>query len=491
MLVALLALAVLSSGASPASPSAACPRPWPACPRRWASRSPRPSGPSPTSRRAPRAPASEAPAASPCPTSPPLPRHLRRGGRGLQGPDLAGAGGHRQDRVRPRPLLGPGGAQRREPFRLLRRPDAVQHPQRPAQHLGRLGHGRGRRRLQPGPRRPGGRPQAVRRRPLARQAHPPGPLPERARQRRLHVALKRYNNACWYVHEVVTLAGRYTSSSPPVAPSKDRSCAPWSATGASPPRQPRLRLNGPGLGQARPAGAVAAGGDRRAPHHPARPAQPLKFVKGTTRVSNHTVWRAVDIDIVDGRPVSRSSRAARSWWCGWTGWRARCGPRRSARRGRSATAPTSPTRATRATCTWATGSRPREWCTTAASSGRGQDPVDLGVAVGQGHEPGLEGARGQVDAALQHGVEEAGIGGGVLAAGGVVVAHLVGGQEDAEQVAGALRAPGAGRLEGVGQPVAEGDRQAVQVPVGVVVEQRQGGQAGRGGQRVPGQVPAW
>jgi hypothetical protein len=37
----------------------------------------------------------------------------------------------------------------------------------------------------------------------------------------LHVAVKRYNNACWYVHEVVTLAGRYTSSAPPPAPSKD------------------------------------------------------------------------------------------------------------------------------------------------------------------------------------------------------------------------------------------------------------------------------
>src|SRR4029453_12899747 len=37
----------------------------------------------------------------------------------------------------------------------------------------------------------------------------------------LHVAVKRYNNACWYVPEGVTLAGRYTSTAPPVAPSKD------------------------------------------------------------------------------------------------------------------------------------------------------------------------------------------------------------------------------------------------------------------------------
>jgi hypothetical protein len=35
------------------------------------------------------------------------------------------------------------------------------------------------------------------------------------------------------------------------------------------------------------------------------------YVKGTRRVSNHSVWRAVDLDLVDGRPVSRSNTAAR------------------------------------------------------------------------------------------------------------------------------------------------------------------------------------
>jgi hypothetical protein len=35
------------------------------------------------------------------------------------------------------------------------------------------------------------------------------------------------------------------------------------------------------------------------------------FVAGTGRVSNHSVWRAVDLDQVDGRPVSVSNRAAR------------------------------------------------------------------------------------------------------------------------------------------------------------------------------------
>ena len=35
------------------------------------------------------------------------------------------------------------------------------------------------------------------------------------------------------------------------------------------------------------------------------------YVKGTRRVSNHSVWRGVDLDQVDGRPVSPSNTAAR------------------------------------------------------------------------------------------------------------------------------------------------------------------------------------
>jgi hypothetical protein len=42
------------------------------------------------------------------------------------------------------------------------------------------------------------------------------------------------------------------------------------------------------------------------------------FVKGTRRVSNHSVWRGVDVDRVDERPVSRSNMAARrlALWIG-------------------------------------------------------------------------------------------------------------------------------------------------------------------------------
>jgi hypothetical protein len=42
------------------------------------------------------------------------------------------------------------------------------------------------------------------------------------------------------------------------------------------------------------------------------------YVRGTRRVSNHSVWRAVDVDQVDGHPVSPSNTAARrlALWIG-------------------------------------------------------------------------------------------------------------------------------------------------------------------------------
>jgi hypothetical protein len=45
------------------------------------------------------------------------------------------------------------------------------------------------------------------------------------------------------------------------------------------------------------------------------------FVAGTTRVSNHSVWRAVDVDQVDGQPVSPANPAARQLarWIGQGG----------------------------------------------------------------------------------------------------------------------------------------------------------------------------
>jgi hypothetical protein len=72
------------------------------------------------------------------------------------------------------------------------------------------------------------------------------------------------------------------------------------------------------------------------------------YVRGTRRVSNHSLWRGVDIDQVDGRPVSPANTAARrlALWIG---------------RGRAGVQPSE------AGSPWAFGGRP--WFTDAAHQG--------------------------------------------------------------------------------------------------------------------------
>jgi hypothetical protein len=142
------------------------------------------------------------------------------------------------------------------------------------------------------------------------------PCPHVVGSAALHVALKRYNNACWYVHEVVTLAGRYTSTAPPLAPSRDpfvRALARNKriTTTTSHGCDPRTDLVSGKL-DLRVQSLLAVIAERHTIRLSCLRTGHSRFVKGTTRVSNHTVWRAVDIDVVDGRPVSRSSSPART-----------------------------------------------------------------------------------------------------------------------------------------------------------------------------------
>jgi hypothetical protein len=142
------------------------------------------------------------------------------------------------------------------------------------------------------------------------------PCPEVLGSAALHVALKRYNNACWYVHEVVTLAGRYTSTAPPLAPSRDPFvralvASPRIATTTSHGCDPAADLASGRL-DLRVQSLLAVLAERHTIRLSCLRTGHSRFVKGTTRVSNHTVWRAVDIDRVDGQPVSRHSQPARS-----------------------------------------------------------------------------------------------------------------------------------------------------------------------------------
>jgi hypothetical protein len=142
------------------------------------------------------------------------------------------------------------------------------------------------------------------------------PCPNVVGSAALHTAVKRYNNACWYVHEVVTLAGRYTSTAPAVAPSKDpfvralvrnRRITTTGSHGCDPEADlasGRLDLRVQSL--------LAVIADRYSIRLSCLRTGHSRFVKGTTRVSNHTVWRAVDIDVVNGQPVSKASPASRT-----------------------------------------------------------------------------------------------------------------------------------------------------------------------------------
>jgi hypothetical protein len=146
----------------------------------------------------------------------------------------------------------------------------------------------------------------------------PDPCPTVGGSAALHTAVKRYNNACWYVHEVVTLAQRYTASAstPRLSPSADpfvvalarnRHLTTTRAHGCDPAADlasGRLDLRVQSL--------LAVLADRHTIRLSCLHTGHSHFVKGTRRVSNHTVWRALDIDRVDGQPVSPRSRAARA-----------------------------------------------------------------------------------------------------------------------------------------------------------------------------------
>jgi len=134
-----------------------------------------------------------------------------------------------------------------------------------------------------------------------------------------HQAIRRYNNACWYVHQVLTLAASYTTTPTP-PPSAD----PFVAALAHNPNLHTTTSSG-----CNPAPDLASGRlDLRVTsllavlvqHHRLRVSCAHTghsvYVKATSRVSKHTVWRAIDIDQVDGQPVSAHAAAARAL-VGW------------------------------------------------------------------------------------------------------------------------------------------------------------------------------
>jgi hypothetical protein len=130
-----------------------------------------------------------------------------------------------------------------------------------------------------------------------------------------HRAVKRYNNACWYVHEVLALADRYTREEPASVAPRD----PFVRALTHNPRITTTTARGcdpaPDLASGqldlRVQALLAALAERHRIRVSCLRTGHSTYVKGTRRVSNHTVWRAVDLDQVDGQPVSLGSEAAR------------------------------------------------------------------------------------------------------------------------------------------------------------------------------------
>jgi hypothetical protein len=140
----------------------------------------------------------------------------------------------------------------------------------------------------------------------------------------VHQALKRYNNACWYVHEVITLATRYTTTSGGGGGGLAASADPFVRALARNPRITTTTRRGcnprPDLASGRLDLRVQSLLSVLAERHRIRlsclHSGHSRYVAGTSRVSNHAVWRAVDIDRVDGQAVSPASPAARAL-VGW------------------------------------------------------------------------------------------------------------------------------------------------------------------------------
>ncbi len=128
----------------------------------------------------------------------------------------------------------------------------------------------------------------------------------------LHQAVYAYNHACWYVRLVLAWAARYAG--PPPSPD------PFVAALTRNPRLATSRAAGcdpaPDLASGRldlrVQSLLAVLAERWSLQVSCLHSGHSYYVAGTRRVSNHTVWRAVDISRVDGQPVSPACQPARA-----------------------------------------------------------------------------------------------------------------------------------------------------------------------------------
>jgi hypothetical protein len=148
----------------------------------------------------------------------------------------------------------------------------------------------------------------------------PDPCPTVTGTPAQHTAILAYNHACWYVHQVLTLATRYTTTTPTTpTPTVQPVDAFTRALAANPHLHttqthgcnPRADLANPQL-DLRIQSLLAILAQHWTLRISCIHTGHSKHVEATTRVSNHYVWRAIDIDQVNQQPVHPGASQTRA-----------------------------------------------------------------------------------------------------------------------------------------------------------------------------------
>jgi hypothetical protein len=136
-----------------------------------------------------------------------------------------------------------------------------------------------------------------------------------------HHAILAYNHACWYVHQVLTLATRYTTTTPSPTPTptvqpvdaftRALAANPHLHTTQTHGCNPRADLANPQL-DLRIQSLLAILAEHWTLRISCIHTGHSKHVEATTRVSNHYVWRAIDIDQVNQQPVHPGASQTRA-----------------------------------------------------------------------------------------------------------------------------------------------------------------------------------
>jgi hypothetical protein len=139
-----------------------------------------------------------------------------------------------------------------------------------------------------------------------------------------HTAILHYNHACWYVHQVLTLATRYTTTTPtpqpvppvpPVPPpdafTRALAANPHLHTTQTHGCNTHADLANPQL-DLRIQSLLAILAEHWTLRISCIHTGHSKHVEGTTRISNHYVWRAIDIDQVNQQAVHPGASQTRA-----------------------------------------------------------------------------------------------------------------------------------------------------------------------------------